>query len=338
MEEKQLTTVLERIAISLEKIAKRLEDTPKEQLLASVYSAIGQADSPQKAVKNQPESVTLPHDNAQQNVDIIPSVEQRNNVNILIEFLAQKHIHVKTYNIEEEADVVFNRIAFFMGERYLLIRKFYERIKSTMNSGHSFMMSLKDEPQESISSICALANELYRIAFLEEYTYQKSPRFLLYARPNRIPKAINFFTGQWLERFVKESIIQLLERDFPSLSYHHLLNAQIVLPNGKDFELDLLFQISGQIYWFEAKTGEYQKYVDKYSKVSQYLELDKSHSFMILIDRDDCSTRALSDIFSLTVVSSDRFVEEFKKILQINFAKELVAVETMDHTFISSSS
>ena len=50
---------------------------------------------------------------------------------------------------------------------------------------------------------------------------------------------------------------------------------------------------------------------------------------MILIDRDDCSTKALSDIFSLTVVSSDRFAEEFKKILLINFEKELASVGTI---------
>ncbi len=329
MEEKQLTIVLERIANSLEKIAERLEYATKEQLLGAILSTLNNIEIPQKLVKNNNNDTSPQSNHTVQNGDSIAPVEHHNNVNVLIDFLAQKHIHVKTFNSEEEADVVFNRIAFFMGERYLLIRKFYERIKSTMNSGHSFMMSLKDETQESISSICALANELYRIAFLEEYSYQKSPRFLLYARPNRIPKAINFFTGQWLERFVKESIVQLLDKEFPMLSYHHLLNAQIVLPNGKDFELDLLFQVENQIYWFEAKTGEYQKYVDKYSKVSQYLELDKSHSFMILIDRDDCSTKALSDIFSLTVVSSDRFAEEFKKILLINFEKELASVGTI---------
>ncbi|MFB2977176.1 hypothetical protein [Microseira sp. BLCC-F43] len=208
-----------------------------------------------------------------------------------------------------------NNTAIFMGNRYSRIKKFYEKVKASMNSGKSFTINLRNDTQEQISNICQLANDLYKIAFLEEYKYQKYPRFILYARPSRMPKCLNFLSGQWLERFVKEQVIQLVQSINPQLRYSYLLNPQIILPNGNDFDLDVIFKIEEDIFWFEAKTGEYQRYVEKYSKMSSILNLDKEHSYMILTDVSENSTKALSSIFKMTVVNIEEFAEHLKQSL-----------------------
>jgi hypothetical protein len=35
------------------------------------------------------------------------------------------------------------------------------------------------------------------------------------------------------------------------------MNPQVILPDGDSFELDILFMIDSDVYWFEAKTGNY---------------------------------------------------------------------------------
>lgn len=231
------------------------------------------------------------------------------------DFLISKGIQIKTVPSEQEGDESLNKIAIFMGNRYSRIRKFYDKLKSSMNSGNSFTISLRNDTQEQISNICQLAHNLYEIAFLEEYKYQKSPKFILYARPSRMPKCLNFLSGQWLERFVKEQVIQLVQSINPQLRYSYLLNPQIILPNGNDFELDVIFKIEEDIFWFEAKTGEYQRYVEKYSKMSSILNLDKEHSYMILTDVSENSTKALSSLFKMTVVNIEEFAEQLKQSL-----------------------
>ena len=235
----------------------------------------------------------------------------------LQQFLTSKGITIKSIPSKHDSDEVLGKLAYFMGERYALIKPFYKRIKSNLDSGNSVRIHLKKYTQEEISNICQLGNWLKQIAFLEEYKYQRSPRYILDARPNRIPQAINFLCGQWLEIFVKEQVIRLIESCHLGLRYSYLLNPKIVLPDGNDFELDILFKIEDEIFWFEAKTGDYQKHIEKYSRVSKILELDSEHSYMILTDVNESSTKALSSMFNMTVANA----EHLAKYLQPSLAK-----------------
>jgi len=101
----------------------------------------------------------------------------------------------------------------------------------------------------------------------------------------------------------------------PNLNIGYLLNPQIKLPNGDDFEFDLLLSVENDIYWFEAKTGDYQRYMEKYSKISKILELGFERSFMILTDITPTGAEALRTIFYMNVVLIENFSEEFNKII-----------------------
>ncbi len=232
----------------------------------------------------------------------------------IVAFLQSKGIEIKSIP-PEQSDEVLGKIAIFMGNRYSLIERFYKNIKFTLNSGQAFKINLKDATQEQVASITHLAKKLHQIAFLEEYYYQKSPKFILSARPNRIPQAINFLTGQWLERFVKEQIIELLESINLQISYSYLLNPKIILPNGDNFELDIIFKIGQNIFWFEAKTGDYQRHINKYARMASILGLSREHSYMILTDIEETLADELSSVFSMTVVNVEEFAEHFEGVL-----------------------
>ena len=119
--------------------------------------------------------------------------------------------------------------------------------------------------------------------------------------------AINFLTGQWLERFVKSTLLKAAQSGEEALHFAYLMNPQIILPNGDDFELDILFFLEGEIYWFEAKTGQYQNYVEKYARMSRLLNLDPDHAYMVLTDIDTNTTAALTKLFNMQVLDVESF-------------------------------
>ena len=234
----------------------------------------------------------------------------------LQEFLKTRGIQIKRIPPRQECNDILDRLAMFMGNRYNSIDKLHARIKSSMDRGYSFTIDLKNLPQEQISNICQLATRLHDLAFLEEYRYQKSPHFILSAKPSRNPKALSFFSGQWLERFVKDRTIEAIRKTHLELQYSYLLNPQIILPNGDDFELDAIFKIGNDIFWFEAKTGNYQRYLEKYAKISSILGLDREHAFMILTDISETSAQELSALFQMKVVNIESFVEHLDRAFE----------------------
>jgi hypothetical protein len=236
--------------------------------------------------------------------------------NELQDFLKTRGIQIKSIPPRQECDDILDRLAMFMGNRYSSIEKLYARIKSNMDRGYSFTINLKNLPQEQIANICQLATRLHDLTFLEEYRYQKSPHFILSAKPSRNPKALSFFSGQWLERFVKDRTIEAIRKTHLELQYSYLLNPQIILPNGDDFELDAIFKIGNDIFWFEAKTGNYQRYLEKYAKISSILGLDREHSFMILTDVSETSAQELSSLFQMKVVNIESFVDHLDRAFE----------------------
>ncbi|MFQ3575379.1 MAG: hypothetical protein SNJ77_02985 [Cytophagales bacterium] len=293
MTDDKLINILERIAAALEKIADKA-------VVNSIF------DGSNGQVLEQPETT-----NKIENEQTI----QVNDINPIFRFLADRNIQVKTFQTDEEIDDVLDNIALFMGNRYNRVKKVYNSIKSKLNSGTAFKLDLKNATQEEVSYSCQLCNSLHQIAFLSEYKYLKSPQFLIYAKPNRIPTAINFFTGQWLERFIKTEVKNTIRKLERPVKFAYLTNPQIILPNGDDFELDVLFYIEDEIFWFEAKTGEYQNYVDKYSRMAKLMQLDSKHSFMVLTEVNESNCVALKKVFGMEVVNIESFSEKFQNAI-----------------------
>lgn len=298
MTDDKLINILERIATALETIAEKNSSTLPFNINSELHNINENINSTRSEEIN--EQVIIPV----------------NDVNPIFRFLADKNIQVKTFQINEEIDDVLDNIALFMGNRYNRIKKVYNTIKSKLNTGTTFRLDLKNATQEEVSYSCQLCNSLHQIAFLSEYKYFKSPQFVINGRPNRIPTAINFFTGQWLERFIKTEVKNSIRKLETPIKFAYLTNPQIILPNGDDFELDVLFSIDEEIFWFEAKTGDYQNYVDKYSRMAKLLQLDNKHAFMVLTEVNEQNCIALRKIFGMEVVNIEKFSETFQNSIR----------------------
>lgn len=169
MTDDRIIKILERIAIALEKMVD------KETIVNSTFRSSN--------IQGIKEAETRTG-----NEQIIHSKD----INLILRFLVKRNIQVKNFQTDEETDDVLDNIALFMGNRYNKIKKVYNSIKSRLNLGASFRLDLKNATQEEVSYSCQLCNSLHQIAFLSEYKYFKTPQFIIYAKPNGIPVAINF--------------------------------------------------------------------------------------------------------------------------------------------------
>lgn len=322
MDERRDHETLEDIASSLRRIAAALEamagqptapgarasgvaSTNDEPTLAPVGArpaGATAAEGAEGAPRGSRDDGTEPSGEARAHPEMAAEADRRE---LLREFLAKRGVTIKHERERDEADEVLDRLALFMGSRFQRIQRFYERLKRHLGDGRPFTLNLCNEPQEVVSSTCQLATELHTLALLEEYHYRRSPEYLLRARPSRQPRAINFLTGGWLERYGVAQLIGAARGIDPAARCSYLKNPQIVLPNGDDFELDVLFEVEGEIYWLELKTGDYQRHIAKYAKVSRVLGLPFHRAYMVLTDIPRASATSLSALFGMSVTTSD---------------------------------
>ncbi|MGM9794889.1 MAG: hypothetical protein ACI3ZZ_01530 [Candidatus Aphodosoma sp.] len=303
MEEK-LLEYLERIAVSLEKISQGLD---KNRNILDDNDDID-------IVKIGSDDISDVED--VEDTDISLCEDEYNNI---ISHLDDCGISIVNICNNEDVSDALKSLSLFMGNKYEYISDIYKKIKARLGDGRTITANLRNKSQEEISSTCQFCTLLYNIAFLSEYKYRKSPNYILYAKPNRDPKVINFLTGHWFELYVKtlfeNEIINLISNYNNNIKWGCLSNPQIKLPNGDYFELDILCSVNGEIFWFEVKTGPYQDYISKYSNIADLLDIDDEHRFLVLMTTtiEDCNR--LSRVFNMNVVSINNIKEVIEKTL-----------------------
>lgn len=275
----ELKKILERIAVALEQISVSVQKDIVDENNIVKKDIIDEAD-------------LIP----------APIILAENAVQI---FLASKGVKIKALAQEDKADDIINSLSDFLGKNYQALGESLLEIKRNMQKGSSFTICIKDYTQKHISDTCQFFVRLHDVAFLEQYTYQKSPYYIIKAKTTTLPTAQAFFSGKWLERYVLlsvKNVIAKLMLDFNiKIKFSYLLNPQVILPNGDDFELDIIFSVNDSIFWIEAKSGDYQQHISKYKKIAKLLGLDYEHSFMVLTDISPERSDALSVLFDMTV-------------------------------------
>ncbi|MCS6851570.1 MAG: hypothetical protein NZ700_10440 [Gemmataceae bacterium] len=242
----------------------------------------------------------------------------------LVEFLNQRNIRIKNLPRLNGIDETIDRLALFLGERYEALSSLLSKIKRAMQRGLPISEDLAGRRPEDINSVCQFCTLLHEFAFLEEYHYLRAPRCVIHAKTTTLPMAQRFFGGQWLERYVLQKIrgahAQVAREVAGELAFEFLINPQIELPNGADFELDVLALIGSSVYWVEAKTAEFQQHVLKYSKFARFLRLDEDHAFLVVADLAENRCRTLSDLFSMSVCNLRMFENRFLAVARSDSA------------------
>jgi len=294
----RIEALLERIASALERIASQGEPTSGIAERNGHSTNGAERPAPDEALAKPP---SIP----------APPLEA---------YLLSRSIQIKSRPPSDPADEVIDSLSLYLGEHYDALASLLRKIKRAMQTGARITECLKGRTQQEVGAVCQFCTRLQEVAFLEQYQYFKSPDFRICAKTTTLPRAQRFFGGQWLERYILRKVRtihgQIASEVGGGIGFEYLINPQIILPNGDDFELDVLAAIGASIYWIEAKTGDYQQHVSKYSRFARLLGLDYDHSLMVLTDIPENRCDALSSLFTMTVCTLANFYDRMLEIVR----------------------
>lgn len=198
-------------------------------------------------------------------------------------------------------DAVMDNAAQFLGDRWHHLGEFYNGIKTMLNrpGRRSFGVT-----PATVSDICYWGSQLHRAGLLAHYEYQK-PNRRVWVEPQREGPAINFFTGEWLERYVCRKVEQALRAAGQAGEALPMrLGAKISLPDESAGELDLLVGLpSDGVLWMECKTGTWQNHVSRLKLRAEQLNLPVEDCALLLVDGLSDDERACAGgICRMTVI------------------------------------
>ncbi|MEZ4617646.1 MAG: hypothetical protein R2867_19325 [Caldilineaceae bacterium] len=114
-------------------------------------------------------------------------------------FLSSRGITIKSIPAEEAFDRYQQSGRLSWKNRALqTVRPLYQPDQTQHAARATTTLNLKDEPPATISRICQFGKKLHDVAFLEQYRYMRSPRYLLAPRqPGCQPHRISFRDSGW---------------------------------------------------------------------------------------------------------------------------------------------
>jgi len=237
----------------------------------------------------------------------------------LLTWLSHHHVQVTTHRQPAEVDVVFDRLALFLGERYGSLAPLLKKIKVAIQTGSRFRLSLADRTQTDIANCTQFCRMLKDDSFLSYYYYSPLDK-VIQAAPQRT--FTNFFNGDWFERFVYHKVCDLLNAN--DWEYQCLINPDVILANTNKFGLDLLFLAEQEPLWIECKTGQdYTAFLERYSNHRKALGITKERSFLVILDISESQTIDLTNLWDITVVNRDNFLNQISTSLNLTLPLEL---------------
>lgn len=230
--------------------------------------------------------------------------------NETVRLLSEKGIGIRRIgdvSAEEEGLLTLARV---MGRKASTIVPLVKAIKRAQSSRSALSLSLRDQPQEVIADVTLVASMASKAGLLPNYKYLKSPQYRLFCEAPVSPVAINFFTGQWLELFALQTVREA-EAAF-GVDTHPVAGVHVELPNGDQFELDLVFTVDGRLVWVEAKTtDDFAGLLPKYKAISQSLCRSERDAILLWsgFERGDVLQSTRGALARMTLCSPDGFPE-----------------------------
>ncbi len=161
-------------------------------------------------------------------------------------------LRVKAVVAGGRIDPELAKLARLIADKYPNLVPLIDAIKRAQSTREMIHMDLKPYPAQQIADITLLVDLAHKAELLPAFKYRKSPVRELYCAPPVDPRAISFFTGEWLEIYAETALASC--QHLAAAPILHLRRIQVTLPEGDDFELDLVALVNDRLLWIEAKT------------------------------------------------------------------------------------
>jgi hypothetical protein len=284
------------LVISINTVLQQLADVERQLLALRQQLLLSPPEEPMPTSNTAPTQASGTHDT----------------ITRLVCWLQARGITMKHHKPATPLDATCDRLALRLGEHFETLRPLYDAIKRRVaGCPYPTSVAMKDAAPPQISMLVQFGLDLHKHGFLKTFRYDRHLR-LAYFQPQDAGAVTNFFTGAWLERYVLFRTQAALRGQHAELEI--LTNPQVVLPNGRDFELDILACTPAGILWLECKTGSnYPEFVSRYGHIArQYLRLPADQCAMVLLEPlsedEKLSNAALAGMSVLNLADLDTFL------------------------------
>lgn len=308
MNHEQTQEVLRDLLLRLERVQREVGEVQIE-LIRLLKSEEGTPTVPSSVAS----AVVSPVEELEELEEVVGTLTPAMSCINPVEWLARRRVTVLRQSEPSALDEAFDKLAMFLGERFQNLRPFYEAIKRRV-AGRPYPRALKltNSPPRVISDICQFGSLLYEHGFLKSYSYNRTTRTLVFD-PQDDGRVTNFFTGDWLERYV---LLTALERAGTLLPQGVepvvLKKAVLALPDKQETELDILLGLPDRVLWLECKTGEdWREHATKFGRIARCLSIPPSHAALVLIETLEPLPKQTASVLSWMTVINPEELEEF---------------------------
>jgi len=236
-------------------------------------------------------------------------------VGLLVDYLKKHKVLVFEGQDDVGQNEAFEHLARHMGQHFDLLGPFYEKMKRAVATGRTTRVDIDNYSEQERSAAVQLGTLLYRHGMLKDFYYHRSPKRQLRVIPNKDGEIQQFLTGGWLEIYVVWLLSRRLRARMSAAKYQVLYNVKGTLPNGAEFESDLMACIDGKLLWIECKTGQWQDYSARFRGLVKTFGTDREGAGLALIKPPDGNTRQrATDMLDMTLLSLSEvegFVDDF---------------------------
>ena len=214
------------------------------------------------------------------------------------------------------AGSIFERIASVIGDNYDDIEPFLKALKYSASNKQPVSISTAKCSKQVKAKYENLGSVLFENAMLENYFFRQD-RNIIHAKLSENPPVVNFITGHWMEIYIFNALQKMLDsyRKQYNCEIEIYGNLQISLPDGNNFELDILGFINAQPLWIECKSGIFQDSVTKYKNFGSRYHIPHQNSLMVVSGITDEQAAGISEIHGFNICTLRNFRNVITRIL-----------------------
>ncbi len=254
-------------------------------------------------------------------------------VGLLVDYLKTRDVLVFEGQDELARNEAFDHLARHIGQHFTHLAPFYERMKRCVASGRGQRIDMDRFSDKERSAAVQLGTLLHRHGMLKDFYYHRSPKKQLRVIPTKDGEIAQFLTGGWLEIYAVWLLNRRLKARMSAAKYQVLQNVKGTLPDGREFEADLMAFIDGQFFWVECKTGQWQDYSARFRGLVKTFGCDRTSAGLLLLRAPDANTRGrATDMLEMTLLALsdlETYFDDFLKIPEAERISSAITEETL---------
>ncbi len=230
----------------------------------------------------------------------------------ILAWFKKRQIELEVNSQAVDTSGFFDEVAVQLGDNYETLKFVSDQIKYAQGKGFdSAKIQLNKKSKKEITEITQFSKLLYEYSFVARYNYDKKEKVIWLTLQTAVT-VTRFFNGIWMEWYVLMKLLTFFrEKSMPAACMRSL---SVKFPNEDSNELDVFFLVGEVPICIECKSGEYRKYIQKYSELRKRLKLEKENFLLCVIDLSDEQIQGLNSMYDITFVNQRSLLQHVEKL------------------------